>query len=182
MENDDNVNDNSMCGFKYDIEFFNNGRYFSQSFNRFTHVCICTLRAFYLFFTIPYIIIKPCLGDNSILNSLLLIPFGLLFYVPDILLFVPGLPAFIWWIGLVTIIIHAICIVCWTAHFVGPNNIPLETMYAYKYEGNAYFSLHQVKEEYRIKRTRHWKKELKPKLGFLFPVKDAPGDIQQMDG
>ncbi len=51
-------------------------------------------------------------------------------------------------------------------------------MYAYKYNGSAYFSLCQVKGKYRIK---PYDEGLRPKWGLLFPIEDAPDDIQQID-
>ncbi len=178
MENEGDLN-NVAYGHRCNILFLGGKQYFIRPFNKFMHICICTLEAFYFFFTVPYNFIQYYRRENnSILQALLLFPLILLPYVSDILFFIPGLPAVIWWIGLVTIIIHAIFIVLYIFDSAGSGKSEIEPMYAYKYDGGAYFSMDQVKEEYRI---RPYDEGLRPKWKFLFPVKHAPMKIKQED-
>ena len=102
MENEGGL-DNVAYGCRCNILFLNCKQYFIPHCNKFIHVYICTLEAFYFFFSLPCEIITSDQKGNSILESLLVIPLVFLSYVSDILFFIPGLPAVIWRIGLVTI-------------------------------------------------------------------------------
>lgn len=177
MENENGL-DNTACGYRCNILFLGCKQYFIPNCNKFIHVCVCTLEAFYLLFVVPYQMIWVYKKDRSRSEFLLWGILALLAHVLDILFFIPGLPSLIWWLGVVTIIIQAVFIIAWIFCYAGPGGSRTEQMYACKYKENTYFSMDQVKEEYRIK---PYDEGLRPKWGFLFPVEDAPMEIEQKD-